>query len=106
MVVLADVTIGVLVAALLKTILKNKYVQAVLRGLKPCMIGIILATGAYMILRNGIVIQESTFLIRPLVLTLVLGAIYFGSRKIKKGGISPIRLICISAVAGIAAYGL
>ena len=59
-----------------------------------------------MILRNGIVIQESTFLIRPLVLTLVLGAIYFGSRKIKKGGISPILLICISAVAGIAAYGL
>ena len=30
----------------------------------------------------------------------------FGSRKIKKGGISPILLICISAVAGIAAYGL
>ena len=105
-VVLPSFIIILLVTALLKTILKNKYVQAVLRGLKPCMIGIILATGAYMILRNGIVIQESTFLIRPLVLTLVLGAIYFGSRKIKKGGISPIRLICISAVAGIAAYGL
>ena len=70
------------------------------------IIGIILATGVYMILRNGIVIQESTFLIRPLVLTMVLGAIYFGFRKIKKGGISPILLICISAVAGIAAYGL
>ena len=105
-VVLPSFIIILLVTALLKTILKNKYVQAVLRGLKPCMIGIILATGAYMILSNGIVIQESTFLIRPLVLTLVLGAIYFGSRKIKKGGISPIRLICISAVAGIAAYGL
>ena len=105
-VVLPSFIIILLATALLKTILKNKYVQAVLRGLKPCMIGIILATGAYMILRNGIVIQESTFLIRPLVLTLVLGAIYFGSRKIKKGGISPIRLICISAVAGIAAYGL
>ena len=105
-VVLPSFIIILLVTALLKTILKNKYVQAVLRGLKPCMIGIILATGAYMILRNGIVIQESTFLIRPLVLTLVLGAIYFGSRKIKKGGISPILLICISAVAGIAAYGL
>ena len=105
-VVLPSFIIILLITALMKTVLKNKYVQAVLRGLKPCMIGIILATGAYMILRNGIVIQESTFLIRPLVLTLVLGAIYFGSRKIKKGGISPIRLICISAVAGIAAYGL
>ena len=45
-------------------------------------------------------------MVRPLILTLVLGALYFGSRKIKKGGISPILLICISAAAGIAAYGL
>ena len=105
-VVLPSFIIILLVTALLKTVLKNKYVQAVLRGLKPCMIGIILATGVYMILHNGVVIQNSTILFRPLVLTLVLGAIYFGSRKIKKGGISPILLICISAVAGIAAYGL
>ena len=95
-----------LVTALLKTALKNPYVKAVLRGLKPCMIGIILATGAYMILKNGGILQEGTPLIRPLILTLVLGAVYFCSRKIKKGGISPILLICISAVAGIAAYGL
>ncbi len=59
-----------------------------------------------MIIRNGIVIQDSTLLLRPLILTLVLGTIYFGSGKIKKGGISPILLICLSAVAGIAAYGL
>ena len=45
-------------------------------------------------------------LIRPLILTLALGAIYFGSGKIRKGGISPILLICLSAAAGIAAYGL
>ncbi|MBR6424449.1 MAG: chromate transporter, partial [Oscillospiraceae bacterium] len=94
------------VTALLKAVLKNPYVQAVLRGLKPCMIGIILATGVYMIIRNSIVIRDSAMLICPLVLTMVLGAIYFGSRKIKKGGISPIMLICLSAVAGIAAYGL
>ena len=105
-VVLPSFIIILLVTALLKTVLKDKSVQAVLRGLKPCMIGIIFATGVYMILRNGIVIHDSTILIRPLVLTLVLGAIYFGSRKMKKGGISPILLICISAVAGIAAYGL
>ena len=105
-VVLPSFIIILLVTALLKTVLKDKYVQAVLRGLKPCMIGIIFATGVYMILRNGIVIHDSTILIRPLVLTLVLGAIYFGSRKMKKGGISPILLICISAVTGIAAYGL
>ena len=91
--------------ALLKAVLKNPYVQAVLRGLKPCMIGIILATGLYMIFRNGIVIKDSVFQIRPLILTLVLGAVYFSLRKIKKGGISPILLICLSAFAGIVTYG-
>ena len=103
-VVLPSFLIILLVTALLRTALKNPYVQAVLRGLKPSMIGIILATGVYMILKNGMIIQEGTLLIRPLILTLILGAVYFGSRKLKKGGISPILLICISAAAGIAAY--
>ena len=44
-VVLPSFIIILLVTALLKTELKNKYVQAVLRGLKPCVIGIVLATG-------------------------------------------------------------
>ena len=104
-VVLPSFIIILLVTSLLKSVLKNPYVQAVLRGIKPCIIGIILATGVYMIIRNGIVIRDSIFLIRPLLLTLVLGAVYFGSRKIKKNGISPILLICLSALAGIAAYG-
>ena len=105
-VVLPSFIIILLVTALLKTVLKNPYVQAVLRGLKPCMIGIIFATGVYMIIRNGIVIQEKVILIRPLILTLMLALIYFGSRKISKNGISPIMLICISAIAGAALYGI
>ena len=105
-VVLPSFIIILLVTALLKAFLKNPYVQAVLRGLKPCMIGIILATGVYMIVRNGIVIGDGALLLRPLILTLLLSAVYFGSRKIKKGGMSPILLICLSALAGIAAYGL
>ena len=66
-VVLPSFIIILLVTALLKTVLKNPYVQAVLRGLKPCMIGIILATGVCMIMRNGIVIQDGALLIRPLI---------------------------------------
>ena len=88
-----------------KSLIKNPYLQAVLRGLKPCVIGIILATGAYMIWKNGFIFQDGTLSIRPLLLTIMLGAVYFGSRKIRKGGISPIQLICLAAVAGIAAYG-
>ena len=48
-VVLPSFIIILLVMALLKTALKNRYVQAILRGLKPCIIGIILATGCFMI---------------------------------------------------------
>ena len=105
-VVLPAFIIVLLVTALLKSVLKNPYVQAVLRGLKPCIIGIILASGIYMIIGNGIVVREGTMLIRPLILTLIIGTVYFGSKKIKKGGISPILLICLSAIAGIAVYGL
>ena len=104
-VVLPSFIIILLITILLKTLLKNSYVQAVLQGFKPCMIGIILATGAYMIWKNGFIFQDGTLSIRPLLLTIMLGAVYFGSRKIRKGGISPIQLICLAAVAGIAAYG-
>ena len=105
-VVLPSFIIILLVKAMLKGLLKSPYVQAVLRGVKPCMTGIILATGVCMIARNGIVIQGSSLTWRPLILTLTLGTVYFGSGKINKGGISPIMLICLSALAGIAVYGL
>ena len=104
-VVLPSFIIILLVTAVMKGLLKSPYVQAVLRGVKPCMIGIILATGIVMIIRNGIVIRGSSLNWRPLILTLALGTLYFGYGKIKKGGISPIMLICLSALAGIAAYG-
>ena len=105
-VVLPSFLIVLLVTVLLKTLLKSPYVQAVLRGIKRCMIGIILATGVYMIWKNGVVLQENSLLLRPLILTIMLGTVYFGSRKLRKGGISPILLICLSAAAGVAAYGL
>ena len=105
-VVLPSFIIILLATVLLQTALKDPCVQAVLRGLKPCMIGIVLASGVWMIIRNGIIIQDNSLQLRPVILTMVLGAIYFGTRKIRKGGISPILLVCLSALAGIAAYGL
>ncbi len=104
-VVLPSFLIILLVTALLKTALKNPYVQAFLQGVKPCMIGIILATGVYMILKNGFVLRSGGLLLRPLLMTLGLGTVYFGSRKLRRGGLSPILLICLSALAGIVVYG-
>ena len=105
-VVLPSFIIILLIMVLLKKLLKDPYVQAILRGLKPCIIGIILATGVFMILQHCFgSIRELTVNITAILMTAVLAVIYFGSRKVLKKGISPIGLIGISAVAGIIVYG-
>ena len=95
-----------LIMVLLKKLLKNQYVQAVLRGLRPCITGIILATGIFMILQHSLgsfsALSVDT---TAIIMTIVLGAVYFGSRKVLKNGISPIGLIGISALAGLIVYG-
>lgn len=105
-VVLPSFIIILLIMVLLKKLLKNPYVQAVLRGMKPCIIGIILATGLYMILHTcfGSVSTLSPDM-TTILLTAVLSAVYFGSRKLMKKGLSPIALIGISAIMGILVYG-
>lgn len=100
-VVLPSFVIILLVTGLMKSFIKNKYVQAVLRGMKPSIIGIILATGICMIYRNGV--PGGSADIRAVILTAVLAGGYFGSRKLKKS-ISPIMLIVISAFLGMLAY--
>ena len=105
-VVLPAFVIILLIMVLLKRLLENQYVQAILRGLKPCIIGIILSTGFYMIIKNGIypVAEKKDML--PLVLTAILAVIYYGSRKLLKKKMTPIMLIIVSAVLGIAIYGV
>jgi len=106
-VVLPSFIIILLVMIALKTLLKNKFVQAILRGLKPCVIGIVLATGVYMILNNCFALKSGFSLDwKPIALTIVLGGILWGSKPILKKKISPILLIVISAALGILVYGI
>ena len=106
-VVLPSFLVILLVTALLKTALKNKYVQAVLRGLKPCVIGIVLATGLYMILRNCVAV-EAGWTVDPLALglTVALAGIMAAYRHFTKKSLSPIWLIILSALLGAVVYGL
>jgi chromate transporter len=104
-VILPSFVIILVIMVLLKKILKNPWVQAVLRGLKPCIIGIILATGAYMILNHCFTsLKDFSLDLTATLMTLGLSLVYFGSRKVLKKGISPIGLIGISAVAGMIVY--
>lgn len=106
-VVLPSFVIILLIMILLKKLLKNPYVQAVLRGVKPCIIGIILATGIFMILQHcSGSVSDASFDMTAIIMTAVLALIYFGSTKVTKKGLSPIGLIGVSAVAGVIVYGL
>ena len=104
-VVLPSFLIILLVTALLKTALKNKYVQAILRGLKPCVIGIVLATGIYMVLKNCfITISDVTVNLNAVIITALLIASMSGYKHLKKEKLSPISLIILSAVLGIIVF--
>ena len=102
-VVLPAFLIILLVMVLLQSAMKHPYVQAILRGLKPCVVGIILATGINMICGNCIPMGLDW---KAAGLTAVLALILFGSQKYGKKKISSITLICIAAVLGILVYGI
>ncbi|MBQ7669379.1 MAG: chromate transporter [Clostridia bacterium] len=105
-VILPAFLIILILTLLLKNLMKNGLFQSILGSLKSCVIGIILATGGYMILKNciGSVDAVSTD-IAAIILTAALAVIYFGSKKFIKGGISPIILICLAGAAGVLIYG-
>ena len=106
-VVLPSFLIILLVTALLKTALKNKYVQAVLRGLKPCVIGIVLATGIYMVFGNCFgAISALKVNLRAVIVTVILAASKFGYQHFNKKKLSPILLIVIAAMVGVIVYGI
>lgn len=106
-VVLPSFLIILLVTALLTTVLKNKYVQAILRGLKPCVIGIVLATGLYMVFSNCFG-KVGAFALRweALLITILLLLAMLIYKRTKKQKLSPILLIILSAVLGAMIYGL
>ena len=103
-VVLPAFIIVLLITLFMKKAWQNRYVQASIGGVKPALCGIILATGVFMIIKNGFIIENSALSVRPLVLTVVLAAVYIVSKKISQKGLSPILFICASAAAGIIAY--
>ena len=106
-VVLPSFIIMLLITVLLKSVLKQNYVQAILKGLKPCVIGIVLAIGIYMIAKNCLIMGRSINLdILSLVITLVLAIIMVVHKCIFKKKISPIMLIASSAVVGMIVYAV
>lgn len=106
-VIIPSFFIILIITALLGNVLKNKYIQAILRGMKPAVIGIVLATGIYMVVGNcagGI--SDVTVNVQAIIVTLILLVFTLGYRYMLKQKISPIMLILISAVTGMVVYGI
>ena len=105
-VVLPSFVIILLITALLSKVRDNKYVQATLRGIKPCMVGFILFTGARMTVCNLFAGSVTAPDLRAMLITAALALLFFGIKKKKKKELSPITLVLIAAAAGIAVYGI
>lgn len=103
-VVLPSFLIIVIISALLKTFIQKPVIQAIMKGLKWSIIGIILATGICIILRNCW--TPGTLDIKTLLLTVLMAAIYWGVPRFTKWKISPIGLILLAALLGIIFYGI
>lgn len=103
-VVLPAFLIIILVMTLLKNTPENKYIHAVLLGMKPSIIGVIFGIGLYMILKNCNMVKSlNNINSRALIMTFFLLIVYFGSKKLLKKKLTPVKFIIISALTGIIA---
>jgi len=101
-VVLPAYLVILLVMGLLKNVLKNPYVQAVLNGLTPCVIGVVLATGLFMTVSSCFPANLPD--LKACIITAILIAAMFLYPKLTKKKLSPIMLILISAILGMIVY--
>ena len=108
-VVLPAFIIMLIIASLIRNLLKYKGVQAVLGGIRPAVVGLIIATASTMILSSvlGIssITEGSSLPIPDLVKNVAIFAAVVGAatlyKKLTKKKISPILLILFSGVLGL-----
>ena len=107
-VVLPSVIIIVLIASVIKNLLKYSGVQSFLSGIQPAVIGMIIATAVTMGLKTLLSLSTFGNPVRPdvkgLLILAFLAAIHILTLKIKKKRPSPIVMILISAGLGLIMY--
>jgi len=90
--------------AVLRRFVSNPWVRAAMTGMKACVTGLILAVGLEMLIAN--LALDALPDLTAILLTLLLGGIYYGFQPLFKRKLSPIALIAISAVLGAVVYGI
>lgn len=102
-VILPSFIIIILIAALLKNIIKNSYVQAFLTGIKPVVLGLIASTGLILFAKaiGYVNLKTFNFNLPATIIFGVLVILYFGVLKLFKKKLSAVSIILISAILGI-----
>ncbi|MCQ2770313.1 MAG: chromate transporter [Clostridia bacterium] len=107
-VVMPSFIIILIIVALVNNLIKYAGVQGFLRGVRPCAIGLIVATAITMFLSTivGFVNFETTLSVdyKGIIILAIIALIGYIYKRIKGKKISPILLIVISAGLGILAY--
>lgn len=107
-VVLPSFVIILLIAALIRGFMQYRGVKAILFGIRPCIVGMLMATAVTMGLKT--LLQVSGFRDTPqpdfrgILIFAVLALSAFAYRKLRKKKLSPMLLIAASAVLGILLY--
>ena len=109
-VVLPSFIIILLVATLLSHLLKYAGVKAVLGGIRPAIVGMILATAittAFGVFASlGATSAAVTIEWRSIAVFALICAAWWGLKKWKKASPSPILLILLSGVLGVVFFGV
>ena len=109
-VVLPSFVIILLIASVFTKLLKYNGVKAVLDGIRPTIIALILGTALTMFLSLGFGIKSiyvsPSVDVRALIVFAIIFAISFAYFKFKKESFSPILLIVISGALGVLLYGV
>lgn len=107
-VVLPSFIIILIIVAFINNLLKYKAVNSVLKSIQPAVIGLIIGTAITMFLSIviGYINYKETTRVdyKSLIIFVLIALISFAYRKWRKKSLSPIVLIIISALLGIAFY--
>lgn len=109
-IVIPSFVIILLIASLLRNLTKYAGVKAFLNGIRPCVVGLILATALILFLSACLGISalggEAAVNWRALVILAMLVALSNLFKRMTKKKPSPIFMILISAVLGMVLYGI
>ncbi len=109
-VVLPSFIIILIISSIMRSLLKYEGVQAFLGGVRPCVIGLIVATSLTLLLSTlfgfRTIGDAFVFDYKPVVILAILFAAGFLFKKLFKKKVSPIIMILFSAGLGMLFYGI